>query len=266
MAESTMGARKSIGVAAVVASVVLGIACPAVAQQFEFVSGSQTAANAFKKAEWMFQNVQVTHYKHNKLPAQQQWQTADGTCGLDADCSGFVSYVLHSVAPRQYELIQQMQPDRPYPQSKTFAKFFNSLSASQPSNGWIKINKFADLRRGDVIAWEKAVPLGKRGNTGHVMFVVDKPGAVETIDGKKFVSICVLDCSSVKHFAPETLPPHTHQLSRDGLGKGVVRLLLDGDDKPIGYWEGSFWGEKNRAISQPSLSDNIGFGRLVDSR
>jgi hypothetical protein len=237
----------------------------AFAQQFEFACGSQKAANAFSQAEWIFQNAQLTHYKHNKLSADQQWQVGNGSCGMEADCSGFVSYVLYRVAPAQYESIRALQPDRPYPQAKIYASFFNSLSHSAPANGWIRIAKFSDLRRGDIIAWEKNVLPGKRGNTGHVMFVVDKPEKIETIGSNKFVSIQVLDSSSVVHFAPETLPPNTHQSVRDGLGKGVVRLLLDGDSKPIGYWEGSFSGEKHKAIDQPTLSDNIGFGRLVDT-
>lgn len=256
---------RRLSLAMALTSLILCATQPTYGQQFKTDSGSQRTANAFAKAHWIFDNAQTTHYKHNKLTAEQQWQVGAGTCGMEADCSGFVSYVLHSVAPNQYENIHALQPDRPYPQSKTFAKFFNSLSNSAPTNGWIRVSSFSDLRRGDVIAWEKPLPPGSRGNTGHVMFVAQRPGAVEMINGKKFVPITVLDSSSVTHFPPETLPPHTHQRARDGLGKGVIRLLLDADNKPIGYWEGTYSAERKKQISEPTLSNNIGFGRLVDT-
>ncbi len=251
----------------VIASLVwLGLAqSPLWAQQFRTTAGSQKSAHAFSKANWLFDNVQSTHYKHNKLPVEQQWQSADGVSGMDADCSGFVSYVINAVAPAQFKTVHDLQPDRPYPQSKTFATFFNSLSSSIPQEGWIKVSSIADLRQGDLIAWEKKQQAGSRGNTGHVMFVIDKPERIETIDGQKLVSINVLDSSSVVHFPPEQLPPNTHQDRRDGIGKGVVRLMLDGNNKPVGYWEGTFSGERKKQIDKPTLSDNIGFGRLVDT-
>lgn len=225
--------------------------------------GGTLGESAFQTADWIFQHATSTHYKHNKLPAAKQLSLSKDACRIDADCSGFVSFVLDRVAPRQYEAIRLQQPERPYPQSKTFANFFASLSDRTPTSGWIRVPRVSELRRGDLIAWERVLPPGKRGNTGHVMLVAEKPGAVQIIDGKRFASVLVLDCSSVKHFPPERLPPNAHQSQRDGLGKGVVRLLLDYRDRPIGYWEGSYWGEQDRPITKPSLSSTIGFGRLV---
>lgn len=264
------GFRKSrlvftLVIAATTGFVFLLCETPVFAQQFRTTAGSKKSADAFAKATWIFDNVQSTHYKHNKLPVEQQWQVGPGTCGMEADCSGFVSYVLSSVAPTQFEVVHKLQSDRPYPQSKIFATFFNSLSASAPRDGWIKVNSVSHLRQGDLIAWEKKQSAGSRGNTGHIMFVVDKPDRVDTIEGKKFLSINVLDCSSVTHFPPETLPPYTHQTVRDGIGKGVIRLLLDADNKPIGYWEGTYSAERKKQINEPALSDNIGLARLVDT-
>lgn len=241
------------------------LSAPSAAHLKEPKAKPQSASERiYEEAEQIFQKATSTHYRHNKLPASEQLGFADGTeCSVDTDCSGFVSYVLNKVAAPQYEPIRRMQIDRAYPQAKSFALFFKQLSDTSASSGWQRVSKYSDLKRGDLIAWEKPRDPGPRGNTGHVMFVVDAPAPIEVTEGKRYVSILVLDCSSVTHFAPETLPPNTHQTVRNGLGRGSIRLLLDENDNPIGYWEGNYSAEKDRQILKPSLSDNIGFARLV---
>jgi hypothetical protein len=119
-----------------------------------------------------------------------------------------------------------------------------------------------------MIAWEKPInpDATKKGNTGHVMIVAEQPGAAEfdTVGDQKirFVAVKVLDCSSVTHFTPETLPPHAQQQQRDGLGKGVVRLILDENSQPIGYWEGTFSNVSQKEIKHPTYTKDIGFARL----
>lgn len=236
---------------------------PSVASQSSEREG--LSQKAYDEAENVFQQVTSTHYRHNHLVASQQVQHLDGGgCRVDANCSSFVGYILDKVARAQYDAIRQFHPNSSYPRARSYASFFNSLSDTTPAHGWLKIARYADLHRGDLIAWEKHLEPGQRGNSGHVMFVVQKPEEPEVIDGKRYVTIQVLDCSSVIHFPPEILPPKANQTRRNGLGKGCVRLLLDESDNPIGYWEGTYSGERNCAINQASLSRNIAFARLSD--
>jgi len=76
------------------------------------------------------------------------------------------------------------------------------------------------------------------------------------------VEVLVLDASSVTHFPPETLPRLSGQARRDGLGMGRIRLVVDAQERPIGTWEGTWWGEGKRRIPAPTLGGLVAFGRL----
>lgn len=225
------------------------------------------AQTIFAKALWIYENATFSNYDHNgHLPVSSQVLLIDeNSCSVNTNCSGFVGYVLYTTARAHFDAIRSLQPKRHFPQAKSYAQFFTSLSEDVPHRGWLKIASIADLRRGDLIAWQNpgAMRTG-RGNTGHVMFVAKRPGPPEVIDGKRFVSVFVLDCSSVIHFKPERFPSETKQTVRDGVGMGVIRLLVDENDKPIGYWEGTYSQEKCRAINSPTLTNSVAFARPVN--
>lgn len=224
----------------------------------------------FQRAQWVFNNAERVSYKHHQVPAIRQVKSfSNGRCEADTDCTGFVSYLL-SEFPRQYEAIRNLQPERNYPQAKVFMQFFNDLKNNTPTGGWLKVSKVAELRRGDFIAWKKPEPadgVKRKSNSGHVAIVIDRQGPVEEIDidGKiiRYQSINVIDSSSVKHFQPEQLPPLSMMPHRDGVGKGVVRIILDDANRPIGYWEGTYWYEGNKEIRKPTFTESIAFARLV---
>lgn len=224
----------------------------------------------FERADWVFNNAEQVHYGHRQTSAVKQVKSfSNGRCEADTDCSGFVSYVL-SEFPRQYEAIRILQPERKYPQAKIYMQFFNALKSDVPISGWMKVNQIADLRRGDFIAWKKPQPadgVKRKSNTGHVAIVIDRQGPIEEtqIDGKtiRYQSINVIDSSSVKHFQPEQLPPLSMMPHRDGVGKGVVRIILDGSNRPIGYWEGTYWYQGSKEIRKPTFTESIAFARLV---
>ncbi len=228
------------------------------------------AEKLFQRADWVFNNAEQVHYGHRKVPAINQIKSfSNGRCEADTDCSGFVSYLL-SEFPQQYEAIRSLQPDRKYPQAKIYMQFFNELKLDKPTSGWLKIGQIEDLRRGDLIAWKKPQPqdgVKKKSNTGHVAIVIDKQGTIQEteINGKtyRYQSINVIDSSSVKHFQPELLPPLSSMPHRDGIGKGVVRIILDQSNRPIGYWEGTYWYEGGKEIRKPTLTESIAFARLV---
>ena len=232
---------------------------------------STVSAKAFEVARSVFEKADVVAYEHRQRPAADQIvQESNGDFDARTDCSGFISYVVHAVAPKHYRAVHSMQPRARYPQAKTWAHFFAQLDAHEPNDGWLRILRYEDLREGDIIAWVKAKTATDHaggGNTGHVMMVAGHPSEAqhETLEGQPitFVSIPVIDSSSVYHFQPEQLPPLAHQGNRNGLGQGSVRVILSPDDKPIGYWEGTYWGEGQKPVAGPKLSPDVRFARMV---
>lgn len=218
---------------------------------------------ALKVAMAVFEHAQSVDYCHREVRAADQVITADdGTVDARTDCSGFISYVVHKVAPRHYSIVRSREPGHNYPQAKIWARFFCNLDTEHAQDGWLGLGgRWQNLEPGDFIAWKEGNANAK--NTGHVMMVASKPGQVQQENGYRFIEVPVIDSSSVYHFAPEYLPPESHQKHRNGLGMGRVRILLSETGSPIGYWEGTYWGEGQKDITHPTLSNAIGFGRLV---
>lgn len=217
---------------------------------------------ALNLAESIFDNATVVSYEHREVPASRQVITeSDGSVEARTDCSGFISYIVHSIAPRHYVAVRSQEPNASYPQAKIWARFFDTLDPDQPHDGWLGIRSWKNLEPGDIIAWKAGSAAAR--NTGHVMMVASNIGRVQQEGGYRYVEIPVIDCSSVYHFGPEHLPPKAYQKHRDGLGIGCIRLVLSPEDEPIGYWEGTYWGEGDKHINGPSMSELIRFGRLV---
>lgn len=224
-----------------------------------------------EKAQWVFENARQVHYTHAHVQAAEQVQFSDSKqCQARTDCSGFISFLLATAAPRHFEPVAQMQKQRDYPQAMAFEEFFQGLDTATPCKGWLSVPSFSALLPGDIIAWKKPrgpESQGRKLNSGHVMLVLDRPQAVRQAENgesaQRYVAVHVMDSSSVYHFPPEDLPPLSNQLHRDGLGKGYIRLILDAADNVIGYWEGTYWGEGQKALSSPTYTREIRFARLV---
>jgi hypothetical protein len=243
------------------------IALRAVAQDYTGSAANNLAAQAFQKAESAFDSVDFTHYAHRHVPTKDLVGSQDAKFQVCTDCSGFVSWVLQSVSPKHYEKVRALEADKAYPQADIYEQFFAGLGDGQTS-GWQRLRSARDLQQGDLIAWSKPDAGQVKGNTGHVMFAIETPkdeGTATEEDGKRlrFINIRVLDCSSVRHFPPEELPPNTHQQERDGIGKGYVRILLNTHDEPIGFWEGTHSSESGKDIHRPTFTHDIAFARLL---
>ncbi len=223
------------------------------------ITTDTASSRVYNKAEAIFEHTTSSHYEHLHEGVIQQVRQYNGGYETTTDCSGFVSYVLYCVAPKQFDSVYRMT-ERTYPRAKTYARFFSQLG-NNVVNGWLGVASYKDLKRGDIIAWERtrdSSQLGKkRDGSGHVMIVINPPGKTVTgnISGQtvKYVEVYVLDSSSVEHFPPQLLPPLAHQTYRDGLGKGNIRLMLDSQDNIIGFWEGTFSHEKNHPIKRAKL-------------
>ncbi|MBX9878722.1 MAG: hypothetical protein K2Y22_09720 [Candidatus Obscuribacterales bacterium] len=221
---------------------------------------SPLSEQALKLAESIFDNATDVKYVHHEVPASQQIEKeSDGTLEAHTDCSGFISYIVHAVAPRHYQEVRSREPDWSYPQAKIWATFFNSLDSGAPEGGWLRIDNWKDLRPGDIAAWKE---VGGE-NTGHVMMVMNRPGNIQENNGYRYVELPVIDSSTTYHFTPEYLPPKAGQKHRNGVGMGVIRLMLSDDDKVTGYWAGTYWGEGDKPIKGPANCNMIRFARLM---
>jgi hypothetical protein len=106
----------------------------------------------------------------------------------DLDCSAFVSYVLRETTPEHYERIPK-DAHQACPGALEFAAYFESLTYDEvygwrrrceiddalvyeSSQGWGRVARLADVRRGDVIAWRFA-HAAPGADTGHVLLVAD---------------------------------------------------------------------------------------------
>jgi hypothetical protein len=227
-------------------------------------------ARALSKAQFVFDHTQQNHYFHSKGKAEDQVAIDGSSVSSDTDCSGFVSFVVKSVGRLHYAALVASADGR-RPRAGNYAEFFAGLSPSKAKKGWLGISSIAELRPGDLIAWESPrYEETHKGNSGHVMIVAAPPEQVVKgqIEGEPFryISVPVIDSSSVTHFPPEQLPPLAHQSHRDGVGKGCIRIILNANDHPIGYWEGSYWGEGRKEIRKPTSTEKIYFARLVSLR
>jgi len=108
----------------------------------------------------------------------------------DLDCSELVSNMLRESAPEHYARIPK-DAHLPYPGALEFADYFESLAFDEGNGwhrrreiddalvyeafqGWRRVERLAEVRRGDVIAW-KFAHAAPGADTGHVLLVADEP-------------------------------------------------------------------------------------------
>ena len=236
------------------------------------VAGAAGGERMMAEASNIFARATAVSYRHLNAPGNAQLRcTPQGDWISSNDCSGFVSFMVQRVAPRAYAAVQADEQKYKHVRAITYANFFQGLATNRTATGWQRVASWRELRPGDVIAWSpvpKTNSAQKTHSAGHVALVALPPTGphTETVEGQtyRFTSVQVLDSSSVTHFPPETFPPHAGQTARNGLGFGAIRLLLDERDQPIGYWEGTWWGEGRTPIRRPTRSTLLGFARLAE--
>lgn len=236
------------------------------------VAGATVGERMLAEGSNIFARATAVSYRHLNAPGSAQLRCLpQGDWISSNDCSGFVSFLLQRCAPRAYASVLAGETKYKHVRAITYAKFFQGLETNRTTTGWQRVASWRELRPGDVIAWASLPRTNSEHqikSAGHVAVIAQTPTGPrdETADGKKYrcLSLTVLDSSSVRHFPPETFPPHAGQSARNGLGFGVVRLLLDEHDQPCGYWEGTWWGEGQSPIRRPTHSPLIGFGRLAE--
>jgi len=178
----------------------------------------------------------VTRYQHQTVVRER--------AGLFAwDCSGMAAWVLRRGAPAALE---SMGRERPV--ARDFHRAIDSAPTDRARRGWLRLERLADARPGDVFAWVRP-PNWPRRNTGHVGFVVEPPREVPELPGA--LAVRILDATSVPH-QDDTRDPE----GEGGIGMGTIVFLVDDAGRPTHYaWHGT--------ASRWAVETRIAVGRVV---
>lgn len=220
----------------------LGVAAFASALAAAEPGGGKAAAGdapLFREAVREFETMKSTLYQH-----KTQVDRAAGSYRYD--CVGFVSYALRQAAPRAWASVMEATglPKGRIPSPPRYRAFFASLGG-QPRAGWQAVAKAADLRPGDVVAWEHKTTT----SSGHAVIVGSLPQRQP--DGSWRVK--VYDATSAWHGEDSRRDDARAQVlessgRRSGLGHGVMVFLVDPASGVLGGYR---WGPRGKPVNAP---------------
>ena len=191
-----------------------------------------------RRAEQMMSTMKGSEYAH-------QIHIDEEAGFFQTDCSGLIRHLIQKeAAPALISLVGDEAPWRSRPLAVTF--YETIIRAGTGSvDGWKKINRLADAKPGDIIAWRKD-KLEKGSTTGHVLLVVNHP--VIEVDGRYRVR--VFDSTRSIH-AEDTRPDGSA-----GVGTGTMWFEVNETGAPVRY----FVDDERK----PGSSTRIAVGRLLD--
>lgn len=170
--------------------------------------------NLADAAEQVSKAIRETHYQH-----RTHVDTAAGA--YDVDCSGFVDYLLKRVAPAQFAQLP-IEAGHARPRAQVYYDFLHGLGQT-PSPGWESVQRLADARRGDLLAWKRVALVQGKGDTGHVAIVAGPP----TTESDGTVRVEVYDSSASRHDFDSRAE------GTNGVGKGVITFRVNSRGEPI---------------------------------
>jgi hypothetical protein len=189
-------------------------------------SGSQVGDLVALEAEAALISAVDTRYQHKSDIDPQSGR-------YYADCSGFVAFLLKQIDPTLLDAI-------PTTHARPLAEDYYNAFAMAPTVGkggpnaiWERVPKASQIRPGDVIALDH--PNWQPGqNTGHVMVVLGLPEPVYRHGKLVAYNIRVADSTTQPH-SDDTRPAGT-----DGIGSGVIAVVVDRQNRPIGIQNGQY--------------------------
>ena len=192
--------------------------------------------------------IEVTREFKTMTATLYQYQTrVDRTAGsYKYDCVGFVSYALRQAAPQAWDSVFKATGigKGRIPSPPRYRAFFASL-AEKPQPGWEVVTKPADLRPGDVVAWEHKT----ESAVGHAVIIGGVPALAE--DGSWVVE--VYDSTSSPHADDSRREDKRAQLLErtgrpSGLGRGTMAFVADPES---GVLIGLRWSPKAKILIAP---------------
>ena len=177
-------------------------------------SGDQLAA----EADRILKNVKTSEYAHKT-------EVDEPAGSYKLDCSGLVCLALKKANPEALKVVPKTGTEK-----RAFAHdFFECFNAAPTpdkaaaDSKWVKIEKLAQAKSGDVIAW-KNENYQPGENTGHVMIVVAAPEP----DGDGIFKVIVIDSSAHGH------GNDTRKKGESGVGRGTLWFSVNAEGEPVG--------------------------------
>lgn len=179
--------------------------------------GSPAAARVLATLGRVESTLQRTRYQHRtrvrEARGEYYW-----------DCSGMAGWVLARAAPRARRTL-----GRGRPVARTFARTIARAPTDRPRRGWQRIDDLADVRPGDLFAWERPPNFPSR-DSGHVGFVVHRPVRI----ADDLFAVRILDSTSLPH------QDDSRSGEATGTGRGTMTFVTDGEGHAEAYgWHGT---------------------------
>jgi len=195
-------------------------------------AANPVARSVHKEATRILNSIKKTEYKHST--------EIDEKKGVYyCDCSGLVGYVLNRTVGQDGS--GALGDGRKRPLAMDYEKHFAKAPtkpARKSVERWQRVERLADARPGDVIAWRHEVP--KPGNTGHVVIVDQRP----VLEDDGLVRVVYID-STTLHQADDTRPDGI-----TGVGRGTMWFRVDDQGWAVAHIRGVRTAEaKTEAIS-----------------
>ena len=144
------------------------------------------------------------------------------------DCVGFVSRVLHTVAPRHKETVFTFSDTKNgfVPTTDKYYHFFNYIRYAK-CEGWKYIDNIHSIQRGDIIVWLPPTPKGQ----GHIVIALSKPEKMEDLNPKdlkknsdiKWYKLHIADSTSSKH-TNDSRKNNPKAIKETGMGTGWIAI------------------------------------------
>jgi len=157
------------------------------------------------------------------------------------DCSGLATYLLKRVSRAHLAAVPKGE-GRAHPLALDFYRAFASATAEAEGDGrWRRIERLADARPGDFLAWCHDPP--KPGSTGHVLLIAEAPALEEKVKDDvaktpggggapakgRLWHLVVIDSTSSPH------GQDTRKAEESGVGRGAMWFEADEAGRPRGY-------------------------------
>lgn len=181
-------------------------------------AGSATAEKLLSEIERILKNTRITTYEHKT-------KVDEGKGEYHLDCSGLLCYALKRIAPEHLKAVPKEKGH-----ARQLAEDFQTAFETAPTDPakatrWLRIERLADAKPGDVIAWRRDPPPPPGESTGHVVILVEVP--VKEKDGQ--FRVVVIDSTSGRH------AEDTRGENENGVGRGTMWLTGDEQGRPTGY-------------------------------
>jgi len=163
---------------------------------------------------------------------------------FNCDCSGLVGFIVKKELPEHFKVLPVSGSGK-RPRAVDFANVFLAASTTPQAGAlWQRIDKLADARPGDVMAWKKD-PQPPTGNTGHVVVIDAVPREVSA----GLWAVTIIDSTTKGHEAD------TRKTGETGVGRGTMYFKTDD--------AGSIVSRAARSAKGPWESSPTAIGRPI---